>query len=64
MSQASCSLKLLNIFTALGLRFMLILSHTEDFEKSIFISKDSMDGELRFKKLMQRVKYEWEHFEA
>jgi len=45
MSQASCSLKLLNIFTTLDTRFTIILSHTEDFEKSVFIEDKISTGD-------------------
>jgi hypothetical protein len=45
MSQASCSLKLLNIFTTLDTRFIVILSHTEDFEKSAFIEDKISTGD-------------------
>jgi non-specific serine/threonine protein kinase len=31
-------------------------------EKDLFLA--NMRGEPRFKKLMKRVKYEWEHFEV
>jgi hypothetical protein len=41
--------------------YSLILTYNNEIEKAIL---ENVRGEPRFKKLMERVKHEWENFEV